>query len=156
MVYFQVPLLPSVTKRSPPCSICAAVVDWQQRGWCCNVKREIDITKISLSRAEIKRLRWIEMNEPVQEEHIERDPLSLRLYERGLIERCYSSQFPYMPPYGVIEIPHNAFRLNDAGRQYLNRRKEIDSEIRFTRTIAIYGAITGTAAIIAEIVLHFL
>lgn len=118
---------------------------------------KIDITQIALSRAEIKKLRWISKHEPVDERIIEKCPCVQRLYERGLIERCYSERFPYTePPYGVIEIPCNAFQLSDAGRQYLNRRREIESELRFTRAVAIWGGITGTAAIIVEIWLHFL
>ena len=120
------------------------------------MKREIDITKISLSRDESKKLRWMYKHEPIQEQIIEEDLTMLRLYERGLIERCCAKQFPYAPPEGVIEIPHNAFCLSDAGRQLLNRYREQDSDRRFTRILAIWGAITGTAAIGVEIWLHFL
>ena len=118
---------------------------------------ETDITKISLSHDEVKKLRWISKHEPVQEHIIEENPILSRLYERDLIERCYSEKFPYAePPDYVIEIPYNAFCLNDAGRQFLNRYQEQNSDRRFTRALAIWGAITGTAAIIVEIWLHFL
>ena len=120
------------------------------------MRRETDITKIALSREEIRKLRWISKHEPVQEQDIECDPLSLRLYKRDMIERCCSDRFPYVPASGTVEIPHNAFRLTDAGWQFLNRRQEQDSERRFTKVLAIWGAVTGTAAIIVEIWLHFL
>mgnify|MGYP004657418057 CR=1 len=118
---------------------------------------EIDITKIALSRDEVKKLRWISKHEPVQDHIIEENPILSRLYERDLIEPCCSEKFPHteLPEY-VVGIPYNAFCLSDAGRQFLNRYREQNSDRRFTRALAIWGAITGTVSIIVEIWLHFL
>lgn len=44
---------------------------------------------------------------------------------------------------------------NRAAEAYEARRRE-DFDKTFTRCAAIYGAITGTVAIIVEVVLHFL
>lgn len=46
--------------------------------------------------------------------------------------------------------------LTNRATEELETRLHADRDKLFTRRIAIYGAITGTAAIIAEIVLHFL
>lgn len=120
------------------------------------MKRGVDITRIALSRAEIKKLRWISKREPVCEDVLEEDNTAQRLYHRGLIERTYSDRYPYtQPPYGIIEIPHNAFQLSDEGWQYLNRAREQDSERRITRFIAIWGAITGTISLLIEAVQYF-
>lgn len=46
--------------------------------------------------------------------------------------------------------------LTNRASEELETRLRDDWDKRFTRCIAVYGAITGTVAIIAEIVLHFL
>ena len=55
-------------------------------------------------------------------------------------------------PWDVYDEPPYSYRISDYGRGYLKSLlwKTID------HVLAIWGAITGTVAIIAEIVLHFL
>jgi len=116
--------------------------------------RNIDITKLALSRPEEKKLEWIAINEPVPENETRADPISNTLYERGLIELTCTNHFPFEPE--GIEIPHNAFRVSDAGKQYLNLIQARRSDRRITTIIAIWGAATGTAALLIDIVKWFL
>lgn len=118
---------------------------------------DVDITKIALSHTEAKKLRWLSKHEPVHDKGIENNAAAYRLYKRGLIERCYSERFPYeMPSRGIVEIPVNAFRLTDAGQQYLNYCYKQDRDRWVTWILALWGAITGSVSIAVEIWLHFL
>lgn len=120
------------------------------------MSRSVDITKIALSRSEIRKLRWINKHAPVCEKILDENQIARRLYDRDLIELTYSEKYPYTePPYGVIEIPHNAVCLSDEGLQYLNRVQDQNSDRRITRLIATWGAVTGTISLLIEAVQCF-
>lgn len=114
-----------------------------------------DITKIALSPAELKKLRWISKNGPIEMTTTSSDPVIDILFDRGLLESTYSDKFPYSRVSGIVGIPRNAFEVSDLGRQYLNLVSKQSKDAVITRIIAIWGAITGTVAIVVEIWLHF-
>ena len=104
------------------------------------MKSEADITKIELSPSEIKKLKWIAKNEPIDLRMRDADILIQRLYKRDLLEVTYCKKFPYESIEGFISIPRNALIMSDLGLQYLNRM------VRMTRNELI-NRIIGIAAI---------
>ena len=100
--------------------------------------KEIDITKIALSRKEIKLLRKIRQLGVISDSQNELDSVISRLYDRGVIQRTCSNQFPFPELVdGFVTIPYNAFEISDAGMQYLNMIQDRNTERFKTRTIAI-------------------
>lgn len=57
---------------------------------------------------------------------------------------------------GYAGVPTGMARITEYGKHYLAYAKPRRFDRWLTRIIAIYGAITGTAAIVLEVVLHFL
>jgi len=55
-----------------------------------------------------------------------------------------------------VSISNGVFQINSKGRAYLEEHPGKAFDRWLTRFCAIWGAITGTAAIIVEIWLHFL
>ena len=56
----------------------------------------------------------------------------------------------------LVSINTGVFQISSKGRAYLEENPGKVFDRWLTRFCAIWGALTGTAAIIAEIVLHFL
>lgn len=55
-----------------------------------------------------------------------------------------------------IMVSDGIFRITSQGLAYLQEKPGKDFDRWLTRIVAIWGAITGTAALVLEVVLHFL
>lgn len=60
------------------------------------------------------------------------------------------------PDHRPILASDGVFRITSQGLAYLQEKPGKDFDRWLTRIVAIWGAITGTAALVIELVLHFL
>ncbi len=60
------------------------------------------------------------------------------------------------PDMKAIYLSNDIFSITSKGIDFLEKRPGKIYDIWSTRVLAIYGAITGTIAIVIELVLHFL
>lgn len=104
--------------------------------------KDVDITKVSLSKPELRKLKFIAKSELIERKLFDQDEVISRLSNRGLIEFTCSDKFGYDHIEGILGVMPNSISLSDAGQQYLNRttsltKKERIEWVRYLVTTAI-------------------
>lgn len=103
---------------------------------------------IELTASELKALRSILRQGAVSDEPLQHntEPYPY-LYRTKLIERFYSTSFPYRDR-GELSIPLNALRVSDLGRMYLARASRTKGESRLSLLLSAIAVLISLAAFI--------